>query len=83
MSCVIWTPLITMREITREAYRQAITHHEGNLKAAAEDLVIPYSTFCKKIYTVFTREELKEFKPNADDYFIMRKVKEQRRQQYE
>ncbi len=61
-----WTPLITLQDLEKEALRQAILHHSGNLAAAADDLDISVNTVYRKFNTLFTEAERQQIKPKNE-----------------
>ncbi len=63
MGTLNWSPLLTLKALEKEAIKQAVLHHSGNLTAAAEDLGIGKSTLYAKLPQIFTKLELYEIRP--------------------
>lgn len=58
-----WTPMVTMKDIEKEAIKQALLHHSGNITAAAEDLGISHQTVRNRFKSLFTEEERRYIRP--------------------
>lgn len=66
MSFLKWTPLLTLEALEKEAIRQAVLHHSGNLTAAAEDLDMGLSTLYKRLDRLFSEVERQQIRPKRE-----------------
>ncbi len=55
---LLWDSTVTLQSLEKEAYRQALVYHNGNIKAVSADLAIARSTTFRKVRELFTPEEL-------------------------
>jgi len=58
-----WQPGIKLSDLKKEAVKQALIYHKGNITKAAKDLGMGKSTFYGLLYTIFTPAEVREMKP--------------------